>query len=208
MLQPGGTRSDSDRHPRGTVLLGVAGGMLAVAAGLVAGYFVLGPRSEAHASTATEPPRPEPVVKPAGEPPGLSGYLARPVELVTAHGSVTRTWAELGAVVDSDEAGGATGDLAALAARGSLPLRIDRDKAARALFAIKAGHDVAPVNAFLDLEERKIHDDRAGQALDVWASLPRLEAAVRQGAGKLAPVNVAVPAGVTSRPWASTTSRR
>src|SRR5213078_2713011 len=99
MLQSGGTRSH--RHPHhparaaraGTVLLGVAGGMLAVAGGLVAGYFVLGPRNEAHASTAAEPVRPEPVVRQT-ERPGLSGdlssqlasYLARSVELVTAHG--------------------------------------------------------------------------------------------------------------------------
>ncbi|TMQ13867.1 MAG: hypothetical protein E6J91_17130 [Deltaproteobacteria bacterium] len=188
------------------MLLGVAGGMLAVAGGLVAGYFVLGPRNEAHASTAAEPVRPEPVVRQT-ERPGLSGdlssqlasYLARSVELVTAHGSVTRSWSELGAAIDADEAGSVSGDLAALAARGSLPLRIDRDKAARALFAIKAGHDVSPINAFLDLEDRKIHDDRPGQALDVWASLPRLEAAARQGTARLELVNVSVPAAVTKQ---------
>jgi vancomycin resistance protein YoaR len=204
MLQPGGTRSHwhPDPHPRssGTVLLGVAGGMLAIAAGLVAGYCVFGTRNEAHAATVAPVPA-EPAVPRTSAPPGLSGhlagYLARPVELVTAHGSVTRTWAELGAAIDSDEAGGASGDLAALAARGSLPLRVDRDKAAKALFAVKASHDVSPVNAFLDLEERKIHDDRPGQALDVWASLPRLEAAARQGAARLELVNVAVPANVT-----------
>jgi vancomycin resistance protein YoaR len=180
------------------VLLGVAGGMMAVAAGLVAGYFVLD-RHEAHAATAAPPaPLVEPV-KPAGEVPGLSGYLARSVELITAHGIVTRTWAELGAAVDPDETGAARGDLRALATKGSLPLRIDRDKAAKALFAIKASHDVSPINAYLDLEERQIHDDRPGQALDVWASLSALEAAARQGAAKLALVNVAVPAAVTKQ---------
>lgn len=183
------------------MLLGVAGGMMVVAGGFVAGYFVLGARSEARAATvvASEPAKAaEAPARPATPPAELTGYLAREVELVTAHGTVKRTWAELGASVDPDEVGAARGaDLGALAHRGSLPLRIDRDQAAKALLAIKASHDVSPVNAFLDLEERKIHDDRPGKALDVWASLPRLQAAARQGAGKLELVNVAVPAAVT-----------
>jgi vancomycin resistance protein YoaR len=198
MSQSRGPRS----HPQGTVLLGMAGGMMAVAAGFLVGYLVLDTRNEAHAAvTPAEPPHPaavEPSVRPSHEAPaGLAGYLARPVEVVTAHGSLTRTWAELGAAIDTDEAGAAHGDLAALAARGSLPLRIDREKASLALLAIKASHDVSPINAYLDLEERKIHDDRPGQGLDVWASLSGLEAAARQGAARVELVNVAVPAAVT-----------
>jgi vancomycin resistance protein YoaR len=196
MLQSGGTRS----HPQGAVLLGVAGGMAVVAAGFLTGYLALGSQREARAATPVAPARPavEPRAQAAGvAPAGLAGYVARPVELVTAHGSVTRTWAELGAAVDVDEARGVQGDLAALAAHGSLPLRIDRAQAEKALLAIKASHDVSPVNAYLDLEERKIHDDRPGQALDVWASLPALEAAARQGVPRLELVHVAVPAQVT-----------
>src|SRR5579872_113449 len=134
MSQSGGTRS----HSQGAVLLGVAGGMAVVAAGFLAGYLVLDSQHEAHAATPVAPPSPavEPRAPGAGPPAGLAGYLARPVELVTAHGSVTRTWAELGAAVDVDEARVVQGDLAALAARGSLPLRIDRAQAAKALFAI------------------------------------------------------------------------
>ena len=201
MFQPEATRS----HPQDTVLLGIAGGMLAVAAGFVAAYFVLDTRHEAHAAVTPEPVR-APAGKPVSEaapgaaaavPPGLAGYLARPVELVTAHGSATRTWAELGAAIDPDEASAARGDLAALAARGSLPLHIDRAKAEKALLAIKADHDVSPVDAYLDLEERKIYDDRPGQGLDVWASLPALEAAARQAAARLELVHVAIPAHVT-----------
>jgi vancomycin resistance protein YoaR len=198
MLQADGTRS----HPQGAVLLGVAGGMAVVAAGFFTGYLVLDSQREARAATPVEPPRPvvEPRAPATGAvPAGLAGSLARPVELVTAHGSVTRTWAELGAAVDVDEARGVQGDLAALAARGSLPLRIDRAQAEKALLAIKASHDVSPVNAYLDLEERKIHDDRPGQALDVWASLPALEAAARQGVPRLELVHVAVPAQVTKQ---------
>jgi len=186
-------------------LLGVAGGMLVVASGFVAGYFLLGNKNEAHAATqlpreATRPVA-EPVARPPAEPPAeLAGYLTREVTLVTAHGNVAVPWAELGVSVDPDEVGHARGaDLTALAARGSLPLRLDRDKASKALLAIKASHDTSPINAYLDLEERKIYDDRAGQALDVWASLPRLAAAARQGAAKLELVNVSVPATITKQ---------
>src|SRR5215831_1818681 len=116
MFPSGGTRL----HPRGSVLLGVASGLVAIAAGFVVAYFVLGPDSTAHAAATAEPPH---AVEPRrSPPPDLSGYLARQVELVTAHGSVARTWSELGAAVDTDEAGASRGDLAALAAKGSLPL--------------------------------------------------------------------------------------
>ena len=63
-----------------------------------------------------------------------------------------------------------------------------------------AATTVAPSNAYLDLEEKKIYDDKLGpQGLDVWASLPRLEAAARQAAPKVELVNVSVPAAVTRR---------
>jgi vancomycin resistance protein YoaR len=209
MFASGGTRL----NPQGTVLLGVAGGLVAIAAGFLVAYFVLGPDSTAHAAATAEPARPvlerqsrevqdDQQARAAREarrapPAGLDGYLGRQVELVTAHGSVARTWSELGAAIDADEADAGHGDLATLAARGSLPLRIDRDRAAKALLAIKASHDVSPVNAYLDLEERKIYEDRPGQGLDVWASLSRLEAAARQGVSRLEMVNIAVPAAVT-----------
>jgi vancomycin resistance protein YoaR len=197
-------QSRSQQH--GAVLLGVAGGGLAVAGGLVAAYFLLGTRSEARAATpiSHEPARPvpEPARAPSPPPAALAGYLQREVELVTAHGNIKLTWAELGAGVDADElrevrGAGEAAALAALAARGSLPLRIDREQAGKALLAIKAKHDTSPINAYLDLEDRQIHDDRPGQGLDIWASLPRLEAGVRQGAPKLELVNVPVPAAVT-----------
>ena len=72
-----------------------------------------------------------------------------------------------------------------------------------ALLALKASHDVSPVNAYLDLEERKIHDDRPGQALDVWASLPALEAAARQAVPRL---ELVPSAPETRRTTATTTT--
>jgi len=177
--------------------------MAAVAAGFAGGYFVFGTRSEAQAATAPTPVvehQTRPAGEPAAAPAALGAYLGREVELVTAHGNVKLTWAELGGAIDIEEVRTTQGaDLQALAGKGSLPLRIDRDKASKALFAIKAKHDLSPINAYLDLEERKIYDDRPGQGLDVWASLPRLEAAVRQGATKLELVNVAVPAAITKQ---------
>ncbi|HEX2688584.1 MAG TPA: VanW family protein [Kofleriaceae bacterium] len=179
--------------------------MLVIATGLVTGYFVLGERSSAHAATQRihEPVQPiaeKPSQRPAEPPAGLAGYLAREVELVTARGSVRLTWADLGATVDLNEVREAhTGDLGVLAAKGSLALRLDRAKAEKALLAIKASHDTSPINAYLDLEARQIHDDRPGQGLDIWASLPRLEAAARQGAATVELVNVSVPAAITKQ---------
>jgi vancomycin resistance protein YoaR len=191
-------------HQEGAVLFGVAGGMLVVASGLVAAYFALsslGSRAEAAstpAKAAREPARPLAAPVPAEPHTALAEYLKAHVELVTAHGNIKPTWGELGAEVDTGELAQVRGaELPALAARGSLPLRIDRDKATAALLAIKAKHDLSPVDAYLDLEERKVHGDVPGKALDVWASLPRLQAAARQGAAKLELVNVAVPAAVT-----------
>jgi vancomycin resistance protein YoaR len=53
------------------------------------------------------------------------------------------------------------------------------------------------MDAYLDLEQRKIHEDAPGQGIDVWASLPRIASAARQGAASLELVSVAVPARVT-----------
>ncbi len=184
------------RSQQGAVLLGLAGGMLVVASGFVAGYFVLDHKAEAHAATQAPSPGLEPVT-PAAPPAALADYPKREVELVTATGSAKLTWAELGASLDETEAKHAGGDLAALAAKGSLPITLDRDKAAKALIALKAKYDKSPNDAYLDLEDRKILPETPGLGLDVYASLPRLEAAARQGATKVELVNVAVPANVT-----------
>src|SRR5262249_4483654 len=115
-----------------------------------------------------------------------------------ATGPTTMTWAQLGGELDPDEtarAGGA--DLGALASRGSLPVRIDRDRAVKALLALKARTDINPVNAYLDLEARESHAAKPRQRLDVWGSLPRLGAAIRQGAPTVELAMIPVPAAVT-----------
>jgi len=198
MTQPTGTRSKQ----HGAVLFGLAGGMLVVAAGMAGGYYVLGNKSIASAATTEAPPKSavEPVAtKRASTATGaLGAYLGSSVNVKIAGRDIPVTWAELGVEADPDEAGVASDkDIAARVAKGTLPVRLDRDKAVAKLLELKASYDRAPINAYLDLEARKIQDDAPGQGLDVWGSLPRIEGAARQGAASIALVDVAVPATVT-----------
>ncbi|CAN5889449.1 hypothetical protein BH11MYX3_BH11MYX3_30930 [soil metagenome] len=200
MTQPPGTRSKQ----HGAVLFGLAGGMLVVAAGLIGGYYVLGTKSEARAASMPSAPAGsrESSTKPAAAPSGaLGALLGKTVNVKLAGRTVAVTWAELGVEADPDESGrsslGSESEVAALAAKGSLPVRLDREKAVTKLLDLKASYDRAPINAYLDLEGRKITDDAPGLGLDVWGSLPRIAAAARQGAATLQLIDVAVPAMVT-----------
>lgn len=196
MSKPGGTRSKTGGSSLSSLMAAVAGGMLVVAGGLVGGYYVLGTRSEARAATAPTVETPARAAK--ALPTSFEGVLARDVELVTATGTTRLTWAALGAEIDRDElAHAGTTDLQALAQRGSLPLRLDRAKAVAALTELKSKTDKSPINAYLDLEARKIHDDKPGQGLDVLGSLPALSAAARQAAPRVELSTIAMPAVVT-----------
>ncbi|HWO23067.1 MAG TPA: VanW family protein [Kofleriaceae bacterium] len=185
--------------PQGAALLGLAGGMLVVAGGLFAGYFVIGDRGVADAATTPATAAEVPAPAATGPvPASLQALLGREVAVKTATGTTKLTWAELGVEIDPEEATRAGGaDIAALASRGSLPVRLDREKAVKALAALKVKTDQNPVNAYLDLEAKKIFDDKPGQGLDVWGSLPRLAAAVRQGAQTVELAMIPVPAVVT-----------
>jgi vancomycin resistance protein YoaR len=200
MSQGGATRTTKlvRRPQHGAVLLGLAGGMLVVAAGFMGGYYVLGTRSEANAATVPQT-KTEPVKAAPSAPIGsLDALLAQQVEVHVAGGTQRMTWAELGVEIDKDEAARSPStDLKALADKGALPVRLDREKAIAALLQLKAKRDKAPVNAYLDLEARVIHDDKPGQGLDVFGSLPRIAAAARQGAAKVELSMVAVPATMT-----------
>ncbi len=189
----GGTRSKQ----RGAVLLGVAGGMLVVAAGFAGAYYVVGNRNVANAATTKAPDEPAR----GAAPQNLSALLSREVEVKSANGTVKLTWAELGVEVDADEAARlpAGSDLGSLAAKGAVPVRIDRDKAIKSLGELKAKTDKAPINAYLDLEARKIYDDQSGLGLDVWGSLPRIATAARVGATSVELATISVPAEVTKK---------
>jgi vancomycin resistance protein YoaR len=191
MPKPSGTRSQQ----RGAILIGLAGGMLVIAGGLVGAYYVVGTKSVAAAETKpAEPFGQSPQPAPSGKI-DVASVLARGVELKTATGTTKLTWAELGAEPNPDEGG--AGSIDALAAKGSLPVRIDRDKAVKALLVLKAKTDKNPVDAYLDVEERKIHDDTPGIGLDVYGSLPKLELAARSAAPKAELATILVPAQVT-----------
>lgn len=183
----------------GAVLIGLAGGMLVVAAGLAGGYYVMGTKSEARAATMPQPSTPakaEPSTTLSKD--SLNALLAKSVSLKTATGSEAVTWAQLGVEIDADEIKRTPAtDIASLAAKGALPLRLDREKAAAALLKVKAKHDKAAINAYLDLEARQIHDDVPGLGIDVYGSLPRIAAGARQAAAQIELSAVQVPATVT-----------
>ncbi len=203
MTQPTGTRSGTRSKQHGAVLFGLAGGMLVVAAGLIGGYYVLGTKSEARAATMPTPANEPSGAKRSAPAPStaLGAMLGKTVNVKLAGRTIAVTWTELGVEADPDESGrasiGSESEIAALAAKGSIPVRLDRDKAVAKLLELKASYDRAPINAYLDLEARKIADDAPGQGLDVWGSLPRIAAAARQGAPTIELIDVAVPATVT-----------
>jgi vancomycin resistance protein YoaR len=180
-------------------MFGVAGGMLVLAAGLAGGYFVVSTRNEARAATPPIEHKAEAATLAPGKlTPALEALLARPVQIKTGGATATLTWADLGVEIDPGElARAGNGDLAALGAKGSIPVRLDRDKGVKALLQLKSKYDKSAIDAYLDLEERVIHPDAPGQGIDVWASLPRIEVGARQGVPSIELVSIPVPARIT-----------
>jgi vancomycin resistance protein YoaR len=153
---------------RGAVLLGLAGGMLVVAGGLAGAYYVVGTRSEAHAATAQPAKSPEPAK--------TSDVTSQAVDVKIGAGVAKTTYADLGIGKDG---------------------LLDRDKAQKALVVLKQKYDKSPIDAYLDLEAREIHDDAPGQGIDIYASMTRIEAAARAGAPNVELALVPMPASVT-----------
>jgi vancomycin resistance protein YoaR len=185
-------------------LFGLAGTLLVAAGGLAGGYYVVSTRSEANAATRpgnSVDAKLEHVKSSTAKStssPELEKWLAKSVDIKTGSGTAKLTWADLGVEIDPGElARVGTGDLQALAAKGSLPVRLDRAKGEKALLQLKGKYDRGALDAYLDLEERKIHDDTDGEGIDVWASLPRIEAGARQSLPAIELVSVPVPARVT-----------
>ncbi len=192
------------KQQRGVALLGLAGGMLVVAGGLAGAYYTLTTRHEAHAaSRPPDAPDSRGVASGDGKvSASLADVLKAKVVVKTAAGSVPLTWADLGATIDTEEVARAgtpqtAADVTALAQRGALPSDTTMTKAVAALAPLRAKLDRAPIDAYLDLEEKKIHPDTPGSGVDTWGSLPRLEAAARQGASSIDLAVVAIPASVT-----------
>jgi vancomycin resistance protein YoaR len=198
---------DPGRTRRGSIYLGVAGGLFAVSGALVGGYFFLGSDARADSNRAT-PRHADGSAAPAAADPGDLGHqvadlLDDSVSVVIAGQTVSMRWSDLGVVVDDGEishsAARAASDepIASLKTAGALPLRIDREAAIAALVALKGRHDRAAIDARLDLEAKKIRAEQPGFGIDVYASLPRIETAARSGAATVELAGVALPAHVT-----------
>ncbi len=191
------------RTQRGSIYLGVAGGLFLVSGALAGGYFVLS--GDARADRG-----PVPVVAPAGaksDVPDLTSLvetsLNDEVSVVIAGTTVPMRWTDLGVQLDPDElehaARKAASDepLVSLRDVGALPVTVDRAAAVTALTELKGRFDRAAQDARLDLELREVKPDVPGFGIDVYASLARIEAAARSGAAELELAGVALPARVS-----------
>lgn len=190
------------RQRQGSIFLGLAAGLFVASGALLGGYYVTGRPATAKPAVVKEG---QPVAGDAGAvAAAVEAVLAQPVT-VKADGATREVrWSELGVVVDAAElplaarrAGAGADAATALAARGSLPVKLDRAAAQAALAHLKATIDRAPRPARLDLEARTISDDVPGYAIDVYASLDRIEAAARTGARDVELVGVPLPAQST-----------
>src|SRR5688572_2226200 len=120
----------------GSIYLGIAGGLFAVSALLVGGYFVLG--GKASAGTTAPAPGSASAAEPRGDTGDLASLVATTLEdgvkVVIASQEVAMRWSDLGVVVDEAELDHAVGrvrsdePIAALRGAGALPVRVDREK--------------------------------------------------------------------------------
>lgn len=62
-----------------------------------------------------------------------------------------------------------------------VPLRLSTERAVETLTSLKEGLDQAPVDAMVDLEKRELRPERIGVRLDVYGTLAKLDAALRDG---------------------------
>ncbi len=189
---------------RGSIYLGLAGGLFVASGALVGASFVLGGDARAAGTGAG-----------AGTTEARAGadavdlralverQLGEVVDVTIAGRTVALRWSELGVQVDDAElahaAGRAASDepIGALRGAGALPVRLDREVAVAAIVALKGRYDRAATEARLDLEARKVLPEESGLGIDVYASLPRIESAARAGAATLELVGVPLPARVT-----------
>lgn len=73
----------------------------------------------------------------------------------------------------------------------------DRAAIHKALAAVKGKLDRGPVDAYLDLEGRKVHPAEPGISIDLFGSVSAVEIALRTGKSEIALEGVEVPAAVT-----------
>jgi vancomycin resistance protein YoaR len=192
---------------RGSIFLGVAGALFALSGALVGAYLIAGEGDARAATNPTEPRAERGAARAVAEPTDLAvqveAMLDQDVHVHIAGTVVPMRWSDLGVAVDPGEveraARLAASDepLGSLRAAGALPVRVDRAPAIAALTALKGRHDRAAVDARLDLEARAIRGEEPGFGIDVYASLPRIEAAARSGADRIELAGTPLPARVT-----------
>jgi vancomycin resistance protein YoaR len=183
------------------VYFGLSAALLVAGGGLLAGHVLMAshggvPTAQAASDGPATGNRASDLAAQVAE-----SFAATPVSVVIGKSAVPLTWRELGATVDHEalpqaaralrralESGSAP-DLdaarAALATAGAMPVTVDRAAAAAALAQIKARHDSAPRNAVMDLEQRTIHRERPGSAVDIYGSMGALAAAAQSGADRV-----------------------
>jgi len=62
-----------------------------------------------------------------------------------------------------------------------IPLSLDAEKAVARLLDLKVELDVPAIDAYVDLQEKKLKPEKIGYRLDVYGTLARLDAALRAG---------------------------
>jgi vancomycin resistance protein YoaR len=154
-------------------------------------------------------PRPEALVRLSRE------RLQAPLTLVGPGIENRTSWAALGAEVDIDSLGRVLAEAARPGSplvrynradaktpgRADLPLPISlvSGAAVESLVSIKEMIDRKPKNARFDFEKGRVEPEESGRALDVYATLDRLDRAVVGGAARVDMVVAEVPAAVVRR---------
>jgi len=67
-----------------------------------------------------------------------------------------------------------------------VPLQVSTERAVKTLVALKDELDQAPLDAVVDLDKRALRPERVGYRLDVYGTLARLDAALREGKREVA----------------------
>lgn len=175
-----------------------------VTSGLGITYLLLPPAPEAPA------PKPPPVLRVAGEPVPTSGdVVANALDLVRRYATGelliklpdgsgrTIRRGTLGAEIDrvrlSEFVREAMREDSAVRRTHAkhkkpgdpidvpLPIRLDSEAATARLLDIKADLDAPALDAFVDLNEKKLKPEKVGHRLDVYGTLARIDAALRDG---------------------------
>ena len=195
-----GSRSPN-RGTRGSLALGLGGALVLVGGGFL-GTYAFKTRSATSADSApavqksdVDPATFESIRKAA------QGTLGRSISLELGDRRVEKTLGELGLAVDEaavaklarSQKGPVPAGFFDDPGKNLIPLAINGEAARPTLVALKQTLDTAPVDARLDLENRKIHPEQPGYGVDVYAGAAAIELAARAGQKRVALPAVELP---------------